>query len=269
MKVIRLTLLLAFFAVTLAPLYLMAMNSLSPARGFLRNPPRILPYEWTLDNYRRALSLPLLPRWLLNSAIVTSVMIGVGVLISSAAGYVFTYARSRWFDAAFWILMTPIFVHKYVLIISQVRIVGILGLEGLPAVLSMSLYWPVGIFLFRNYFKRIPVEIVESARIDGSQEWRTLLQIVLPMARPMVGAAVVFLGVGALGDYVWQMLILQDPVSRTYLVGLMTTAMSDSVVKNIGYDLTVGIMLFVPFLALFAVSSRYFIGGLTGGAIKE
>ena len=88
------------------------------------------------------------------------------------------------------------------------------------------------------------------------------------MAKPMIGAAIVFLGMSSLGSYVWPMLNLQTPESMTYLVGLMATTLNVYVVKNIGYDLAVGTLLFLPYLALFAVSSRYFIQGLTGGALK-
>ena len=267
-QTLRWVLLLALFTILLSPSLLMISNSLSPARGFLRNPPRLLPYEWTLDNYRRALSLPFLPRWILNTAMLAGILIVGGVVINGAAGYAFCYAKSRWIKTLFWAFMMPIFVTRYVLIISQIRIVGLLGLEGLPAVLSMSLFWATGIFLFRSYFRTIPREIIESARIDGAGEWRVLLQVVLPMSKPMIGAAIVFLGMGALGDYIWQMLNLQAAETRTYLVGLMATTIDVMAVKNIGYDLTIGTLLFLPYLALFAVSSRYFIKGLAVGAVK-
>jgi len=267
-KILRWTLLLVTFAVLLFPVYLMIANSLSPAKGFLRNPPRLTPYEWTIDNYRRALSLEHLSRWILNTAILAGVIVVGGVVINGAAGYAFAFGKGAWLKSLFWVFMMPIFVTRYLLIISQIRIVGMLGLDGLPAVVSMSLFWASGIYLFRNYYRAIPHEIVESSRIDGAGEWRVLLQIVLPMSKPMIGAAIVFLGMGALGDYVWQMLNLQAVETRTYLVGLMATTLDVYAVKNIGYDLAVGTLLFLPYLLLFAVSSRYFMGGLTGGAIK-
>ena len=265
---LRWILLITIFAGMLFPIWLMVSNSLSPAKGFLRNPPRLTPYEWTLDNYRRALSLPSLPRWLMNTGALVAVMVVSGVVINGAAGYAFSFARARWLTWVFWAFMLPIFVTRYVLIISQIQIVGAIGLDGLPAVVSMSLFWATGIFLFRNYFRSIPREIVESARMDGAGEWRILLRVVLPMAKPMIGAAIVFLGMAALGDYIWQMLNLQAVESRTYLVGLMAAAINVLAVKNIGYDLTIGTLLFLPYLALFAVSSRYFIKGLAVGAVK-
>lgn len=261
-------LLFAIFAAMLFPSWLMVSNSLSPAKGFLRNPPRLMPYEWTLDNYKRALSLKHLPRWVANTGALAAVTIVGGVVINGAAGYAFAFSRLRWMQAVFWAFMLPIFVTRYVLIIAQVRIVGMVGLEGLWAVVSMALYWPVGIFLFRNYFRAIPIEIVESVRLDGAGEWRVLLQIVLPMSGPMIGAAVVFLGMAAMGDYIWQMLNLQVVESRTYLVGLLATAIDVYAVKNIGYDLTIGTLLFLPYLALFAASSRYFIKSVATSGIR-
>jgi ABC-type glycerol-3-phosphate transport system permease component len=279
-RAIRIGLFALMAMVMLFPTWLMMANSLSPAKAFLRNPPRLLPHVFTLENYKRALTLrgvgqgsslgyPLLPRWILNTLLLASVLIVGGVLINGAAGYAFCFARPRWMRALFWVMLSPVFVTRYVLLISQFIIVGKLGLSGLAAVVSMSLYWATGIYLFRNYFKSIPASIIESARIDGASEWRILTQIVLPLAKPILGAAVVFLGMGALGDYIWQMLNLQTVGAQTYLVGLMATTINVYAVKNIGYDLTVGTLLFLPYLALFSFSSRYFIGGLTGGAIRE
>ena len=278
--VLRLGLFAVLAATMLFPSWLMVANSLSPAKAFIRNPPSLLPYAFTLDNYKRALTMrgsgqgpvssyPILPRWILNTLILTAVLVVSGVIVNGAAGYAFCFARPRWLKAVFWAFMAPIFVTRYVLLISQFIIVGKLHLSGMAAVVSMSILWSTGIFLFRQYFKSIPVSLLESARIDGASEWTILTRIVLPLSKPMIGAAIVFLGMGALGDFLWQMLNLQTPESQTFIVGLIMSSINVYVVKNIGYDLTVGTLLFLPYLALFAFSSRYFIGGLTGGALKE
>jgi len=247
----------------------MVANSFSPAKAFLRSPPSLLPYAYTLENYQKAFSLRFLPRWIVNTLLLATILIVASTLITGAAGYVFCFAKFRWVKVLFWLMMSPIFVTRYVLLISQFIIVGKLHLNGLAAVVSMSVFWSTGIYLFRNYFRSIPASIVESARIDGASEWTILTRIVLPVSQPILGASIVFLGMGALGDYVWQYLNLQTKESQTFLVGLMTSTLNVYAVKNIGYDLAIGTLLFLPYLALFAVSSRYFIGGLTGGSLKE
>jgi len=267
-KLLKWPLAFMIFALMLFPVWLMIANSFSPAMGFLRNPPRLTPYEWTLKNYQRALGLAHLSRWIFNTVVLAVVTVTAGVIINGAAGYAFGFCKAKWIQPVFWAFMLPIFVTRYVLIIAQIRIVGTVGLDGLAAVVSMSLFWATGIFLFRNYYRAIPQEIIESARIAGATEWRILLQVVLPMSKPMVGAAVVFLGMQSLGDYIWQMLNLQAVQTRTYLVGLMATTLDVYAVKNIGYDLTVGTLLFLPYVVLFSASSRYFIKGLQIGGMK-
>ena len=247
----------------------MLVNSFTPARAFLKMPPRLVPYIFTLKNYEQALSLRYLPRWIMNSLGIMMVIIVLGVFVNGGAGYVFAFAKFKLKNTIFIALLLPIFVCRYTVLISQFIVVGKLSLPGLVAVLSMSIFWPTGIYLFRNYFNSIPISLVESARLDGAKEWTILIRIVLPICKPILGAAIVFLGMGALGDYIWQMLNLQLVETRTFLVGLMLSALDVYAIKNIGYELAVGTLLFLPYLLIFSFSSRYFLEGLTGGALKE
>lgn len=269
MGAVRLVVLTLICALLLLPLWLMVVNSFTPSTAFLRIPPRLIPPTLTLKHYQTIGAMPLLGRWIGNSLVVVVSIVGVGLLVNGAAAYVFAFSRERWIQVVFWCLMAPIFVTRFVLLISQFVIVGKLGLRGLAAVILMSVFWPTGIFLFRNYFSSMPASILESARLDGASEWTIFARVVLPLSKPIVGCGMVFLGMGALGDYVWQMLNLQRRELQTFLVGLMNSTIDIRVVQNIGYDLAVGTMLFVPYLVLFAGTSRYFIKGLTLGGLKE
>jgi len=266
---VKYAILILICAVMLFPLWLMVTNSFSDSRQFLRTPPRIVPLRITLENYKAIFDIPTLPRWIANTMVVMVASIVLGVLINGAAGYAFSQAKFKWSTWLFWAMMVPIFVTGMMTIIARFVIVSKLGMRGLPAVIIMHLFWSTGIFLFRNYFREIPHGIIESARIDGASEWNVLTRIVLPISRPIVGCAVVFLGMGALGDYLWQMLNLHQVNEQTFIVGMIATATNVYMVKNIGYELAVGTMVFLPIVTLFAVSSRYFISGLTGGALKE
>lgn len=250
------------------PLWLMVSNSFTSGAALVTKTPRFIPKDLTLTNYKQAFSLPLLPRWLLNSAFVIVGVVVAGVVVNGAAGYVFAFTRARWATYAFWAMLAPIFVTRFVLLISQFIVVGKFGMRGMAAVVGMSIFWPTGIYLFKNYFQSIPHDFLESARMDGASEWKIFRRVVLPLSKPILGAAVVFLGMAAMGDYIWQFLNLQTPQSRTFLVGLLQSTLDVYVVKNVGYDLAVGTLLFIPYLLLFAFSSRYFIKGLTLGGVK-
>ena len=267
-RVIRLVFLAAICLAFLFPVWLMIMNSFTPAMGFLRMPPRLIPYTFILKNYALIFAIRQLPRWLVNTAIIMGVTIIGGVLVNGAAGYVFAFARFRFLKPLFVALLIPIFVCGYTTIIAKFVIVGALMLPPIAAVLSMAVFWPTGIYLFRNYFSSMPISLVESARLDGASEWLILMRVVLPLCNPIHGACMVFLGMGALGSYVWQMLNLQLIETRTLIVGLILSAIDVYAVKNIGYEMAVGTILFLPYLLIFSFSSRYFVEGLTGGALK-
>lgn len=268
-KTIKFIFFIAICVILLFPLWLMITNSFSESKQFLRIPPRLLPLTWTFANYKQVFSLPFIGQWVINTLLIVATVVVAGVLINGAAGYVFAFNKSKLLNIVFWIMMVPIFVTRIVLLISQFVVANKLGIVGIPAVILMSIYWATGIFLFRNYFRSIPMSIIESAKIDGAGEIRILASIVLPLSKPIIGAAIVFLGMGTLGDYVWQMLNLQMPESQTFIVGLVASATYAYQVKNIGYELAIGTVLFIPYFVIFAMSSKYFIKGLTTGSIKE
>lgn len=269
MGALRYVLLALICAVLLFPLWLMVTNSFSESKQFLKSPPRLVPAKWTLANYKQVFGLPMLGRWALNTLIVVALVVVTGIIINGAAGYAFAFSRSRVMTVVFWVMMVPIFTTRVIILIAQFVVASKLGLRGMPAVVLMSIFWSTGIFLFRNYFRGVPSSVVESAKMDGAGEWVVLMQIVLPMSKPIIGAAIVFLGMGTLGDYIWQMLNLQQAEMQTMIVGLIASATYVYQVRNIGYELAIGTLLFVPYFVLFSVSSKYFIGGLTVGALKE
>ena len=267
-KVVKYTLLILICAILLFPVWLMVTNSFTSARAFLKMPPRLVPEHLTLDNYKRAFTMPYITRWIFNTLLVMVSVVLAGILVNGAAGYVFAFAKFKWRNIIFWAMLAPIFVTRMALLISQFIVVGKLGLRGMAAVILMSIFWPTGIYLFRNYFQSISIDFVENARMDGAHEWTILTKIILPLSKPIIGAALVFMGMGVLGDYIWQSLNMLEPETQTFIVGLMKSTLDVYVVKNIGYNLAVGTLLFIPYLILFAFSSKYFIQGLTAGGVK-
>lgn len=263
----RAVILIALFFIWMVPTAMMIGNSLSSDKSFARVPPTILPARFSLENYRDLLGLKLLPRWIANTALIMVVHVSGVILINGAAAYVFAFSRARWAKWLFWLFMTPIFVSQYVILVPQFVIYGKLGMVGLPAVI-LPVVWSTGIFLFRNYFKSIPMSLTESARIDGAGEWAIFQKIVLPISKPLVGTAIILLSMGVIGSYVWPMLNLRIPEQQTYLVGLMASAINVYAIKNVGKDLAIGVLAMLPYLLIFSLSSRSFISGLVGGAVK-
>jgi ABC-type glycerol-3-phosphate transport system permease component len=105
----------------------------------------------------------------------------------------------------------------------------------------------------------------------------TFRRIILPLSKPLIGAAIVFQGVGSLGDFLWQSVNLVAPEQRTILIGLYMSSYerfiraryAGSMASDFGYQLAVAVVVMLPMVLIFAFSSRYFIGELTAGAAKE
>jgi ABC-type glycerol-3-phosphate transport system permease component len=268
-KALKLALLILIAAALLMPLYLMVVHSLTPAKLFLKFPPELYPKEITFKNYQRIGELKYLWIWIWNLVWIAVVTVVASVIINCAAGYVFAYAKFKGEAVLFWLMMSPLFVTRFVLLVSQFVVFGKLGLRGFPSVILALLFWPMGIFLSKNYFSAMPASMAESARMDGASEWTILLRIILPISKPLIGCAVVFMGMAVMGDFCWQMLNLISQEQKTLLVGLLQSTYYAGMMNDVGYTLAVGTVLLIPYLIVFGTSSKYFIEGLKIGVEAE
>ncbi len=248
---------------------MMISNSLTPITAFLDRPPRMWPRNFTLENYRQVFNNRYIIRWSFNTLFIISIAVSAAMVVNGAAGYVFSYAKFGFLKPLFGLMLLPIFCTTYVMIIPRFVIVNKLGISGTLAVIAIGIYWPMGMYLFRNYFSSMPSSFIENARLDGAKEWQIFWHIVLPISKPIVGACIVFLSLGIFHDFPWQMLNLISKPTQTLFVGLIKSTQEELyVTTNHGYNLAVGTVLFIPPMLIFAFTSRYFIQGLTSGAMK-
>ena len=258
----------------LTPMYFMLTGSLQDINGVFIMPPRLIPKSADLENYTELIKASRFARWSANTLIVVSVTVAASVAVSSMAGFSFAFYRFKGQKALYLLLLAGIMVPRISVIVPLFVVMNRIGLNGtllgviLPTVLS-----PIGLYLATEYFKTVPMAMLDSARIDGASDWQVLFRVVVPISRPIITALALFASIAALQDYVWQMLVLQRSDVHTLLVGLIRTVMlrgGDSAmnVNPIGKALAAGTMLLLPLLAIFVVANRYFTTAV-GGAIKE
>jgi ABC-type glycerol-3-phosphate transport system permease component len=251
---------------------MMLQGSFQPIGAFVKMPPQPFSIALTLRNYQEILNSGPSALWAFNSLLVVVSTITIALVVNGLAGYAFAFGHFKGKDVLFWIVVGATFVTRYSLLVSQFVIVQKLALPPIVAVVSMTIFWPVGIFLFRNYFATIPSSLLETARMDGAHEVTIFFRVVLPLSLPVIGATVVFLGMAAMQDYIWQNLLLLENENMTLLVGLVRSTQKSLLthtVKNYGLDFAIASLITLPLAVIFALGSRYFVGGLTGGAIKE
>jgi len=250
----------------------MATGSLQDSRGFIVMPPRIFPLSPNLDNYAYLLKDDI-GIWLKNTLIVTISTVLLSVFISATTGYSFAIFDFKFKKIIFTLFLIPMMIPRISLIIPLFVIVKNLKIPGtLMAVVLPNVFSPLGIYLARNYFQSIPKSILESARIDGASELKILKSIVIPVSKPIISALSLFSAIGALQDYIWQMLVLQKPFNQTLLVGLMKKTMARGTtefnINPVGRSFAAGIILLLPLLIIFIIANKYFTESL-GGAVKE
>ena len=255
------------------PVYWMAQGSLQNISGIMALPPRWIPLRVTINNYKIILSNNPLGMWALNTLVIAAVTIVGSVFMSASAGYAFSVYRFPGREVLFWCFLAALMVPRQIMFIPLFKVTYWLGIPGTRlAVILPLLFSPFHVFLFRRYCDRLPTDYVDSARIDGAGELAILTRVIMPLCAPILAALAIFVCVGVLGDFMWQLLVLQDDSKRTLLVGIVNSTYAWSLpraVNPIGRILAGGVILAVPVLVLYMCFQRYFIKGLQIGGVKE
>ncbi len=208
-------------------------------------------------------------RVMLNSILIAVVYTVLATLISAMAGYAFAKFEFRGKTLLFGIIIATMTIPYSIVVIPQFLLVAReLGLSNTYwAVILPSLASTLGIFFMRQSLVSLPDELLDAARVDGANEFRIFFQIVLPISLPSMAAIAIVLFLAQWNDYLWPLLVLTDSASYTIPVALGTLVG----LTNISWG---GIMIgtslaTIPFLIMFLFLQRYFIAGISAGALKE
>ena len=260
-------------AVMLFPAYWMLMGSFQDVKGMMRIPPSLIPRGLTLYNYRWVLRDNMVWRWALNTVMLAVGVIAVVLVITTLAGYGFAAFEFPGKRLIFGALLLGLFVHRYMLLIPQFVMVSKLGIGGtLYAAAWPLLYYPIGVYLFRNYLQSVSSEIMDAARIDGCGHLRLLGSVLVPLCGPIIALIVMSKGLETIGDYLWQMLALQPVESRTWIVGLIAKTREGAYLQGlnpIGQGLAVGVLIGIPMLGMYLATAKMFVGGINVGGVKS
>lgn len=258
----------------LFPLYWMIKNSLEPNQLLSIWPPRVLP-NWellTFDNYLALLERFPLPRWFLNSLIVAVTRTAGAVFFGSLAGY--TFAKLRFFgrETIFWVLMAVLMLPSFILIIPQYQIIRSLGLY--------DTYWAMilpgfsggvwSMFLMRQFMRTLPNDLIDSARVDGAGEFTIFWRVIAPLAKPGMAVLAIFQFIGNWNNFVWPLIVTTDKAMRTLPVGLslLTSPNDTGQVVPVGEIMAGATIAAIPMIVVFLFFQRYFLRGITIGAVK-
>lgn len=212
--------------------------------------------------------LPFL-RSVFNSIGIAVIFTAFATLVSAMGGYAFAKFRFRGRTALFLVVVAALTIPFEVRAIPQFLLVARdLGLQNTWwAIILPGLANALGIFFMRQNMLSVPSELLEAARIDGASEARIFFRIVLPIVQPALAAVAIVLFLFQWNDFFWPLLILSDKAAYTIPVALGTLVGLTRVEWG---GIMVGTAIAtVPFLVLFLFLQRYFVSGITAGAVKD
>ncbi len=265
--------LIAGALVTVFPFVWMVSGSFKVTSELFSNPPSLLPEKWIVTTYVQLLRETMFVRWYGNSLLV-GVLETVAVLFfSSLAGFGFAKYEFQGRDVLFNILIASMIIPFGVILIPLYVLVSKLGLLDKYFTLIFPFMAPAfGIFMMKQFMANIPSELLDSARIDGSQEFGIYWRIVLPLLRPALGALTVYTFLGSWNNFLWPLIVLRDMSHYTLPVGLATlVVLLANATRKIEYGLILAgsTLVSLPVIMLFLLMQRQFIAGLTLGSVKE
>lgn len=256
--------------ISIYPLLDIVKISLRPASSLFSTDLSLIPRHATLQNFYTALFVRPYGIWLKNSLVVAFFSTVLSMFISVFAGYAFSRFRFKGRNTGLLsLLLTQIFPAPMLLLPTYIllRYFGLLNryIGGIIPYIALTV--PFSIWVLKGYFDTIPRSFEESAYIDGANVFQVLYKIMLPLAVPAVGVAILNTFMATWNEFVTANIVFTDPELHTLPVAIfnMTGALS----ADWGIFSAACLVTAAPVIILYIAMSRFLIGGLTLGGVKE
>jgi len=268
-RVLRHMLLIAGAIIMVTPfVYLVATSFKSNAYVLT---PEFIPADPTIANYQQALSTEGFGRAFVNSVIVAVTSTALSVLLSAMMAYAFARFRFPGREVIFRVLLIGLMIPAIMLIIPQFVLARDLHLlDSLPGLIVFYVAGSLSLntFLLRGFMESVPGELDEAMQIDGAGAWSRFWRLALPLAKPGLATATIFTFLGNWDEFAWALTIINTPEQRTLPILIRLFAGSGNNAVQWGLVFAASVIAVIPVIAVFLIFQRYFVAGLTSGAIK-
>ena len=251
------------------PFLLALTTSFKPLPEIAENPVNLVPENWVLEGYQRMQGLSV-ERWAFNSAFVAVAVTLGNVLFASMAGYALARIRFPGSNLVFLgilgVMMIPGIVQliPMFIVLKQLSLIDVYGGLILPKLIT-----PFGVFLMKQFFESVPVELEEAARIDGANRFQMFFRVVLPLARPALVALTIFSFQGSWNEFMHPLIVINTNTDL-FTLPLGLAILRGGLGQNLQWNaILAGSMLTtLPMALIFLFFQRYFIEGVSYAGIK-
>jgi len=249
------------------PFVWMISTSFKPETDTTRLPLRWIPPRFTWENYHYILFKSLLLRWLLNSVIVSTVVVLFDLFINSLAAFSFARIRFPGRDAVFAAVLATLMVPQQVTIVPLYLMVNSMGLIATyPGIIFPRLALALGVFMLRQFFMQIPGEYEEAAEIEGAGRLRIYSTIMMPLTVPALSALAIFAFLGAWNDFMWPLIVSNKPLMFTLPVGLAN--FSGTYQYEYAKAMAAAVVASLPVMVVFLIFQKQFIQSVAATGLK-
>lgn len=264
------TIVLVLLAVaTLFPIVYMIMSSFGPNVATAGNMRTIFPSRWTLESYKAFFDFnEYSVKWIWNSVVVAVFTVLGNVVFASMAGYAFAKIRFKGSKLLFATILVAMMipyqvtqVPLYILIVKEFKMTNTYAAMILPSICTAY-----NIFLCKQFFTGLPTPLIESAKIEGCNQFQIFSKIILPLAKTVLAVMAINTFMSSWNNFFWPFLVTSDPAMYTIQVGLKQFKFANETLFS---PMMAGATISaLPMFVLFFALQKYFMEGVTIGAVK-
>jgi len=267
--VVRHIFLIVAAAVMITPFLYMISTSFKSQAYVLTVPPQFIPNPATLDNYVQVWNTQNFGRYFANSLLVAVTSTFLSVLLSAMMAYAFARFEFRGKKLLFRVVLLGLMVPTMMLIIPQFILAKGFGM--LDSYLGLIVFYVAGnlslnTYLLRSFFVSIPNELDQAMQVDGAGPWTRFTRLILPLSTPALATTTIFTFLATWDEFAWAATIIRNTDLRTLPIAIRLFQGANA--TQWGLVFAASLIAIIPVIAVFLIFQRYFVQGLTAGAIK-
>ncbi len=261
----------------LLPLFVMLVTSMKSLDEIRLGNLLAFPDEITFDAWQIAWSTACtgvtcdgLKGYFLNSVLIAVPSVFISTAMGAFNGYVMTKWRFRGSELFFGMLLIGTMIPFQVVLLPMAQTLGILGLSGtIPGLILVHVVYGVAFttLFFRNYYVTVPDELVKAAMIDGAGFFKIFWRIILPISIPIIVVSIIWQFTQIWNDFLFGV-VYSSGDQQPLTVGLNNLVNTSTGVKQYNVDMAAAIIAALPTILVYVVAGKYFVRGLTAGAVK-
>ena len=262
-----------FFLIAFFPVLFTFLSSFKSNMDILTTGNSLLPKEFVLENYLKAWEMADFSTYTKNSVFLSFFCVIGAIFSSTCCGYAFSRGKFRGKEAIWYLMISSMFVSLGTLTLYPLlMIMKVISLnKSLWGVIIIRVFGMnvTNLFIARGYINTIPAEIDEAARIDGCSFFRIYYNIIFPLCKPLIATVAILAFRSSWNDYMLPMVFtMTDPKRMPLVVGIMRLKSSGAAASSWNLMLAGTAISLIPMMVIYLVFNRYFVTGMTSGAVK-